>query len=130
VHGLRADARGREVDEPDRLCRRAASRPRNARDGHRDIRIGVRQRAFGHGAGYLGADGAVMLDEVRMHAKLLFLGVVGVRDEPAIEHVGRAGDLGQQAANQSAATTLGHGQLQRRPAEHVQQLLRPRVKLR
>ena len=44
------------------------------------------------------------------HAQAFGLGLVGVGDEAALDHVGGAGDFGQQSRDQAAGTTLGRRQ--------------------
>src|SRR5947207_954957 len=58
-----------QVDEADRLLLGAAGRPGDA--GHRDRDVGPEPlaRALGHRLGYLGADGAVRLEQLRGHSQ-------------------------------------------------------------
>ena len=80
-----------DIDEPHRLFRRAAIGSGDAGDRDGDVRGSALQRAFGHGAAHLFAHGAVARDEIGRHAEQLGLGGVGIGDEAAFDHGGRAG---------------------------------------
>jgi len=82
-----AFTRAGDVDQADRLRLRAAARPCDAGDRDADLGAGMRQAAFGHGARHLFADRADALDQGGGHAKHLGLGLVGVDDEAALDHV-------------------------------------------
>ena len=57
---------------------------------------------------------AVSFDQIRRHAEHLGLGVVGIGDEAALEHVRRAGHLGQHRRDQPAGAGFGRRELQAR----------------
>ena len=109
-----AGAGGGEMHEADGLGVAAAAGAGDAGDGDGDVGMGMRERTLGHGAGDGFADGAVLPDQGLGDAEALVLGRVGVGDEAALDHVGGAGDLGQQRRDQAAGAAFGRGQPQPR----------------
>ena len=106
----RAGARaGRKMHQANRLAGPAAARTCDAGDGDHEIGFCLAERAARHGLGGFAADGAVLAQDVRRHAQHLLLGRVRIGDEAAIEHVGRAGDLGERARHQAAGAGFGGG---------------------
>ena len=79
------------------------------------------KRAFSHGPGHGIADGTVGGDQVGWDAEAFDLGRVGVGDEAAVDHIGGAGDLGEQGRDQATGTTLRGCEPQALLAEGVQQ---------
>jgi hypothetical protein len=100
-------ARGdREVHEANRFAGHGAARPRNARDGHRQIDAGPLQRADRHLRGGFLADGAEGRKRRGLDAEHRALGVVRISDKAAVDHIGGAGDVGQRAGDQAAGAGL------------------------
>src|SRR5215472_15321731 len=99
-------ARGRKVDEADRLLLGAAARAGNAGNRHREIGRRMLERACGHGDRGLGAHRAIALERCARHAEHRLLGLVGIDDEAAFHDVGGAGDFGQRAGNRTAAVAM------------------------
>jgi hypothetical protein len=95
-----------EMHEPDRLVGGAAAGPGNAGDRHREIGIGMAERAAHHRLGGLAAHRTVTLDRLIRHAEHLVLGRVGVGDETAVDHRRRSGDVGQRAGDEAAGARL------------------------
>ncbi len=92
AHAERATAArcGGEMREPNGLLARAAARPGNAGDRHRDAApaSGARAPSRHRARAWSATDGAVALRSVcRRHAEHLVLGCVGVGDEAALQHV-------------------------------------------
>ncbi len=93
---------GGEMNEPDRLLRRAAAGTRNAGDGNREVGGGARERAAHHRFRGLAADCAEFFQHLRRHVEHRLLGRVRIGDETAVDHVGRAGNFGQRGCHQPA----------------------------
>ena len=60
-------------------------------------------------------------DQVGRDAEHLHLGIVGVGDEAALDHVRGAGDLREQRRDQAAGTTFGRGDALAPRAERVEE---------
>ena len=96
IDGLAASARartrpGRPAFPPSR--RRAG----NAGDGERDAGARVGERAGRHFQRRLARHGAMRVERRGGNAEHLHLGFVGIGDEAAVDHGGRAGNVGQRA---------------------------------
>src|SRR5665811_496231 len=100
---------GGEMHQPDRLLGRAATWTGTAGDGDRKARIGVSQRAPGHGAGDVLAHRAMLLDQPIGDSQHLALGGVLVGDEAPVKHVRRAGDRRQRRRDEPAGAGLRGG---------------------
>ena len=96
-----------EMDEADRLRRRAAVRPGDSGDADRDLGARFLERALGHRPRGLTADGAVLGQCLGRNAEQLLLGGVGIGDKAALEHVGGTRDLRQKCGNKPAGAGFG-----------------------
>ena len=101
-----------EMDEPDRLLRRAAVRAGDSGDAHRDLGAGMGEGAERHRARRRFADRAVGGQNLVGNAEHLLLGFVGINDEAALEHRRRTRDFRQQGADQPAGAGFGRGELE------------------
>lgn len=103
-----AVARGdRQMHEPNRLARRRAAGTCDARDRHCEIDIGMFQCAERHrGCGFL-ADCAESFQRRGLDAEHRVLGFVGIGDETAIDHIGRAGNFGECRSDETTRAGLG-----------------------
>ena len=123
MQGGFARARGRDMHQPDRLFIAAAARTGDAGDRDRQLRRGIADGAFRHGAGHRFRDRAMLADQVAAGTpSKSCLASVGIGDKAALEDVRRAGDLGQQAGDQPAGAAFGRGDLQALGARVRQQL--------
>jgi hypothetical protein len=83
------------------------------------MRVG--ECALRHGERHRLADGAVLGQHGLGHAQQLRLRRVGISDEAALDHVGGAGNLGEQPGDQSAGAALRGGELQAAVAQVVEE---------
>ena len=81
----------------------------------------MRQRALDHRARDGFADGAVARQQIIGNAQQFGLGRVGIGDEPALDDIGRAGDLGEQRRDQAAGTTFRGGKPEALRAQAIEQ---------
>ena len=89
---------------------------------------GIFQRAFRHGAA-TGSDTApCCAQQLGRHAQQIFLGFVGIGDEAAFDHIGRAGNLGEQRRDQSAGAAFGGDDMHALGARRGQQRPAPRTR--
>ena len=97
---------------PTGLVGGAAAGPGDPGDRDREADVGPRQGALGHRPRDLLADRADPLEQLGRHAEQLLLGAVVVGDVAALDHVGRARDLGQAGGDQAAGAGFGGGEAQ------------------
>ena len=76
------------MHKSDRLFGRAAAWAGDARHRNRDVGIGISERALSHGAGTGFAHRAMVADEALGHAQHRHLGIIGIDDEAALDHIG------------------------------------------
>jgi len=95
-----------DVNEPDRLEFGSAAGSCNARHGYSHVCVGILHGAFSHRAGDSFRDGALIRNQIAGYTKQIGLRAVGIDNETAVQHIGRAGDFGEQSGNQSAGTTF------------------------
>jgi hypothetical protein len=118
MHDAPVARRDREVNEPDRLARRGTARSRDSSDGHREIDIGMFERAEGHRNGDFLADRTEGVELCGLDAKHGVLGLVGIGDEAAVDHVGGAGYFRQRGGDKAAGAGFRRGDLElTHPAE-------------
>src|SRR6266849_6584803 len=92
----------REMHEADRLARCRPSRAGNSGNGDGKIDPGFLQRADRHRGRGLLADRAECRKRRCLDPEHHPLGVVGISDKAAVDHVRRSGDIGQCAGDQAA----------------------------
>ena len=96
----------RPADVPDRLRLGSAAGPRHARDRHGRVGLEARQGAVRHRLRHLERDRPVALDQRRVHAEQLGLGLVRVAHDAAGEVLRRPGPLGQARGQQAPGARL------------------------
>ena len=96
----------REVHQPDRLARRGAAGAGNACDRDRQIDAGLLQRADRHRRRGFLADRAERRERGRLDAEHRPLGIIGISDKAAVDHVGGARNIGQGAGDQPTGAGL------------------------
>jgi hypothetical protein len=101
--------RNGEVHKADRLAGLCAAGTCNACDRYREVNIGVFERAKRHRSCGLFADCAESIDCRQVNAEHRVLGGVGVGDVPALDHVGRARNVGEGGCDHSARAGFGSG---------------------
>ncbi len=97
---------GGEMHQPHRLAWYCAARASNAGDRHGDVGRGMGQRPLRHRLRGLPAHRAAAREHCGRDAEHLLLGLVGVGDEATLEHVRRAGHLGQRPSYEPAGARL------------------------
>ncbi len=90
------------MHKPDRLSRSRAARSGDTCNGDGKIHIGVFERTERHRCRGFFAHRAERLDGVGIDAKHRVLGGIGVGDETAVDHVGRAGDFRERSGDKPA----------------------------
>jgi hypothetical protein len=98
--------RDSQMHKPDGFARRCTAWTCNPGDRNREIDIGMFQCAECHcGRGFL-AHCAEGFQRGSLDAKHSMFGIVRIRDEAAIDHIGRAGNFSQRSGNEAAGARL------------------------
>ena len=87
---------------PDRLCRCPSGRPGDPAHRNRNLRMTMGKRSGNHLDHGLLRHGAVPVQRCRFDAEHFALGDVGIRNEPALEPFGRAGNRSNRFADPAA----------------------------
>src|SRR5215472_6468764 len=111
----------REMHQANGLSRRGAAGAGDASDRNRQIDTGALQRADRHLRRRLLAHSAECQKRLRIDAEHRALGVVGIGDKAAVDHVGRARDIRQCAGDEPAGAGFRRGNRQPAAAAQIEQ---------
>src|SRR6266545_478120 len=116
--------RAGEMHEPDRLAGRRAARPGDAGDRDREIDRRAGDGTLGHRFGGFAAHRAMIFERRRSDAEHRLFGFIAVGHEAALEHVGGAGDLGDDRGDEPAGAGFRGGYFEPLLAAEIEQRLR------
>lgn len=98
-----------DVDEADGLGGCGSTGSGDAGGGDAIVDAGAVADAAGHGFGGVFADGAVGLECFGWYAEEVGFGLVAIGDDATVEVVAAAGDVGEEAGEESAGAGFGGG---------------------
>jgi hypothetical protein len=113
-----------DEDQPDRVTILILGRPKDACNGKRYVRLGLRQGAFSHSLRNISIYGAAIGQKSRWNAKRRYFLLFCVDDETSLKKLGGVFRLREASGNQTRGAGLGRHDVKAAALQSVERIIR------